>query len=191
MNHSKKIITIFTITLAIISFSSCKDNVLNDTLESKKNFKANYSLAKTGAELITLRSNVSANLVKTKADLDRILADYNTPLNKLSDVALENFKNEMVFRDDVGVVGFNYSILAEQLNENEFAEVLALFGLDAKKGFWGFSKDKEIVQKLSASGDPNDNEDNGPEEPTDYKGYKCTSPHNCEEMSRYICLTGC
>lgn len=190
MNHSKKILTIFTIALAIISFSSCKDNLLNDALGTKKAFKANYSLAKTGAELITLRSNLSANLVKTKVDLDRILADYNTPLNKLSDGTLEDFKKEIVFRDDVGVVGFNYRVLAEQLNENEFAEVLALFGLDAKKGFWGFSKDKEIIQKLS--GDPNDNEDNGPEEPTDPRiGWKCEGPHQCVQSAYSICLDGC
>jgi len=25
----------------------------------------------------------------------------------------------------------------------------------------------------------------------DYKEYKCTSPHNCQKMSSYICLTGC
>ncbi|WP_417212985.1 hypothetical protein [Bizionia sp.] len=25
----------------------------------------------------------------------------------------------------------------------------------------------------------------------DYKEYKCTSPHNCEKRTRYICLKGC
>jgi len=29
------------------------------------------------------------------------------------------------------------------------------------------------------------------EELTDYKDYKCTSPHNCFQIDKYICMSGC
>jgi len=187
MKTKTKIALALTIMLAAINLQSCKNSTMEN---SSERFKMNYVPAKTSNELVALRANKSANLIRTKSDFENVIKNQNTPLAKMSPEALERFKQDIVFREKVGIVGFNYQVLKSSLSEDDFNEVMALFGLDTKLGFWGFSVDKEVTKKMSIDRNLRANSSQSLLF-EDYGGYQCISPHNCSKMSNYICLTGC
>ncbi|EFK58071.1 hypothetical protein ACFU8T_16330 [Sphingobacterium spiritivorum] len=190
MRKSKKTMIGIILIMASFYLSSCKNSSIEVPVKSKNEFKMNYTAAKTSNELIALRENKNANVIRTGLDLESVISSQSTALSKLSNEQLEKFMKGIVFKENVGVVGFNYQILNNSLAADDFAEVMALFGLDVKHGFWGFSSDKNIAEKLSI----NEEIRGGSARSLmfeDYKGYRCESPHNCRMNSDYICLTGC
>lgn len=195
--RKKTLSVLACITLVTASFFySCNKNSSENELSKNETFAINFTPAKTSNELTQLRLESKSNVIRNSKDLDNILALKNTPLSKLSTQQLNEFKSEIVYRDGLGVVGFKYEILQSNLSEEDFNTVMNYFGIDSKNGFWGFSKNKDIVAKLSLRAssngdDDNDNDTSNPETGTDYKEYKCVSAHNCEMNDKYICLSGC
>jgi hypothetical protein len=108
-----------------------------------------------------------------------------------------DFRNNIVVRKGVGVVGFKFGRVRKLLSEDDFAKVLSMFGIDAKKGYWGFSNDLEILAKLGSVRNhfsSISSSSNGDDEQfEDHKGYYCsvTDPHTCKVNPDCICLSGC
>src|SRR5688572_30645277 len=93
-------------------------------------YKINFVPAKTSNELIALRKDPKANLIRTVKGFEAIAATRTTPLSKLSTDELAMFKEKIVVREGVGVVGLYLGVLREKLSYDEFATVMTLFGLD-------------------------------------------------------------
>ena len=191
---------LFCAASAVMAFSSCEQDISkspapvpSSSLESQ--LKLNFTLAKTNAELAKLHADKNANLVRTPAQFDAILAAGQTPLARLPKAVQQEFRSHLVFREGIGVVGLNFACIESELSYDEFAQVLALFGLDVKQGYWGFSKNPKIMQQLAAGGSGNEAsiiDEPVVEEPgTDYKGYHCNGKHTCLKYSPDICLSGC
>lgn len=192
MNKKITVICCGALMFSVTIFSSCKKE-LNTTKEEmvESNYVINFVPAKTTNELITLRNNSKANIIRTLKDFNDVLALKNTPLSKLSTKILEDFKSHIVFRDGVGVVGFKFGTLRQALSYDDFAMTLSIFGLDVKQGYWGFSKDPVIVSKLSLT--KTDGYVGSFLPVADHPGYLCslTLSHTCAKAEDHICLSGC
>jgi len=143
----------------------------------------NFVPAKTSNELAAIRNNPHANVVRTLSQFDNILALNETPLNTLPKEVVDEFRRQIAVREGVGIVGLNYGTIKKLLSDDDFASVMAVFGIDTKNGFWGFSKNERILKSVRGKHLKVFFED--------YKGYKCVSQHNCALNSDFICLDGC
>lgn len=163
----------FCLPLLLVLLVACE----NDTDDAaSKQYKINFVAAKTNTELEKLRMDPNTNLIRTAADLRRIVRDYNTPLSLLDQSELEKFQASVVFRKDIGVVGLNYTVLQENLTSDQVSNVLLLFGLDVVDGFWGVSSASRSALDVPSE---------------DYKGYECTAKGTCFTNEKAICLSGC
>jgi hypothetical protein len=163
-----------TATIALFSF--------NKSVKSTE-YRINFTPAKTSNELVALRNNSHANVIKTLSQFDNILALNESPLNALPKRVVDEFRSQLVVRAGVGIVGLKYGTIKSLLSDADFATVMATFGIDTKNGFWGFSANENVInsvrgKRLKAIFE-------------DYKEYQCVSSHNCSKMADYICLTGC
>ena len=94
MNNKITVICYGTLMLSVAIFSSCKKELRTTKEEMvQSNYVINFVPAKTTNELITLRNNSKANIIRTLKDFNDVLALKNTPLSKLSTKALEDFKS--------------------------------------------------------------------------------------------------
>jgi len=146
-------------------------------------YRINFTPAKTSNELIAIRSNPHANVVRTLSQFDNILTLNETPLNSLPKVVVDEFRSQIAVREGVGIVGLKYGTIKRLLSDDDFATVMAMFGVDTKNGFWGFSKNENVLKSVRGKRLKVFFED--------YKEYQCVSPHNCSTQANYICLTGC
>jgi hypothetical protein len=169
--------TVALFALAITLFG-CKKN----GSATEEVFQPNFRLAKTSNELISLRKNGDANLVRTVAEFDELVK--SSPLSKLPESVILDFRNGLVERAGVGIVSLKFDLIEKSLSYDDFSTVMGMFGLDIKQGYWGFSKDPEISSELV------DEEVDGTEF-ADHKGYYCQTAHNCKYDNRQICLSGC
>jgi hypothetical protein len=170
-------------------FSSCQKQTAEQPQPTTSKYDLNFVPAKTNNELRLLRQDPKANLIRTPADFDALLAAGHSPLAKLSTSVQQAFRNDIAFRPGLGVVGLKYDSIQPLLSEDEFAEVLASFGLDIKHGYWGFSTDPKIIKQLSGSTATTNSLDEQLME--DHQGYACESKGNCKQWSTAICLDGC
>nr|WP_294943427.1 hypothetical protein [uncultured Mucilaginibacter sp.] len=189
-------LSVFSFALAVLFVSCQKENSSNGlkTIDDKP--AINFTPAKTSAELLALRAQKSANLVRTLEDFDKVASSKTTPLRKLSPTQLADFRKSLVVREGVGVVSLYYGDLKETLSYDDFSTVLALFGLDVKEGYWGLSNDPAIQSKLVTGNTQINAVDNGvnsvaPVE--DHSGYLCSALllHTCKKAANSICLSGC
>ncbi len=152
-------------------------------------------LAKTTGELAALRKNYNNNLVRTLNEYDK--AVHHSPLAKLPTYIRARFKESLVFRTNIGVVSVRYLDIEQRLTEDEFAQVMSMFGIDTKHGFWGFSRDAAVVKILGESTGVSNREAPSGGDPTgegsDHKNYICskTFKHTCEPQVGSVCLSGC
>lgn len=189
----KRTITVLfcTVLSGTLFFYSCnKKETITPEDTGVKN-AVNFTPAKTNNELELLRANRENNVIRTLADFDALVSSKQSPLSKLPSEVISDFRNNLVVREDVGIVGLKYATIHSLLSEDEFAGVMAWFGLDTKNGFWGFSKNKDVIRKMNPARTMQISKDGEGLERTDYKEYKCVSPHNCEINNRFICLSGC
>ena len=173
----------------------------NDTLPAvEQAFTPNFTLAKTNNELKAIQANPRANIVRSKQDLNALIASNKSPLSKLTPTDREQFINSLVFRQDVGVVSFYCGEITSKLSYEDMAQVVAAFGLDAKQGYWGLSQDPAIKQQLLTGGSlPSGHtgkvstldDDQLQQESGDHNGYACISKGNCYKATGWICLSGC
>ena len=173
-------------------FVSCKKEGNGSASQSNLisgNSAINFTAAKTSNELIVLRNDPNANIIRTLKDFDAAAALNNNPLSKLSQKDLADFRATIVCRNGVGVVGLKYDLLEKVLSFDDFAIVLSMFGIDAKEGYWGFSKDPVIIAKLALTNTGT----SGDSFVADHKEYYCSvlEPHNCKYLKGAICLSGC
>jgi hypothetical protein len=171
-------------------FSSCQKQTAEQPQPTTSKYDLNFVPAKTNNELRLLQQNPKADLVRTPADFDALLATGHSPLAKLHTSVQQAFRNDIVFRSGVGVVGLKYESIQPLLSEDEFAEVLASFGLDAKQGYWGFSKNPKIIKQLSGSTATTNSVDDQFESVTG-EGYRCAEHNTCEAAPGFICVAGC
>ena len=189
----KKLFSFFSaaIFLSVSTLSSCQKDGIHPEVSTVNStqYTPNFVLAKTSNELIALRKDPKANILRSLIDYDAVVA--RSPLVKLSKQDREQFRKQLVVRDSVGIVSINYLIIQKQLNKDEFAQVMSMFGLDVKYGYWGFSTDAKIMQQLSGIDVTTNSSNDELQPPADHTYYKCVSPHNCKKDIEYICLTGC
>jgi len=188
MKTKKTFFLICAFALSTAIFYACSKKQDQQTTNSK-NSLINFTPAKTSSELVKLRAEKSNNVIRTLADFDKIITGKQSPLSKLPSEVVADFRSQIVVRDNVGVVGLDYGSIKKALSEDEFAEVMALFGLDTKNGFWGFSTNKEVLEKLKINSLRDGSIKTTAFE--DYMEYRCESPHTCTSANQKICLTGC
>jgi hypothetical protein len=146
-------------------------------------YSINFVPAKTSNELVAIRNNPHANVVKTISQFDNILALNETPLNTLPKEVIDEFRSQLVVRQGVGIVGLRYGTIKKLLSDDDFATVMAMFGIDTKNGFWGFSKNEGVLKSVRGKRLKAFFED--------YNEYRCSAPHTCSKSSDDICLSGC
>jgi len=160
----------------------------------------NFTPAKTSAELMALRTQKSANLIRTLEDFDKVAASKTTPLSQLSAKQLGDFRKSLLVKDGIGVVSLYYGDLKESLSYDDFSTVLALFGLDVKQGYWGLSNDPDIQSKFvtgnlktNSNNAVGDDGSNAVAPVEDHSGYLCSTVlvHTCKKAASSICLSGC
>jgi len=161
---------------ATLAFTGCQRGE-EVTGQQAGKYEINFIPAKTNTELEALRKDPNANLVRTLAQFDALVADRLTPLSKLPAGVVADFRNHIVFRDGVGVVGFKYGEIEEMLSTSELHEVMALFGLDTQNGFWGISGGSPAGRTNFAE--------------QDYPGYYCFRVGTCMYDNKSICLSAC
>lgn len=171
----------------LIFISSCKKQTSSNS-NVRIQYHPKYELAKTGNELAKLSGNSAVNIIRSKSDFDDFFKLYETPLLKLSQEELNDFRNNITDRKREGIVGFKFGDLKKKLSYDEFAEVMAMFGIDVKDGYWGFSKNPKIIEKLNSS---KKIRGTTTQAFSDHENYKCESPHNCYATPDYICLSNC
>jgi hypothetical protein len=181
MKTKKTYLFVASLAASLLVFA-CGDNNETPTVADAGKFVPNFVLAKTGAELEAIRADERANVIRTLEDFDKVIELKRTPLAYLPGDVIKDFRDNLIVRENLGIVGIKFRIIKAQLSQDEFAEVMALFGLDAKQGFWGFSKDPSVLAKMKIRGGRT---------MTDYEKYKCVSRATCESSSAHICLTGC
>lgn len=183
------------IVLALaIAFTSCQKNASESIEPSSISSAEKVVLAKTGNEYVNLVFNPKVNIIRSRKDLDKIISNGQTPLRKLSSKALAIFRSEIVeMKHSIG--GMNIGVIRDGLSYNDFCEVMALFGMDVDKGYWGLSQNPAIMYQMKQGGSeattmkliaasPNE----------DYQGYACAGKgtHNCIAMNNdYICMHTC
>ncbi len=179
----------------ICSFWSCQKHSLQPEPATKESFAPNFIPAKTSSELLALRKSSTANIIRTLADYKAI--ELKSPLAKLSTEQRLAFQNAINFEPQVSVVSLKYGDIQQALNEDDFATVLVMFGLDVKHGFWGFSKDSNIREILQV-GDNTTNREAPPSDPNmpepecnDYINAFCVGNNSCMYFPNYICMSGC
>lgn len=194
-NSNKFMIAIAAIAIMASVFVACKKEQSKSTIPAA--FKINFTPAKTPNELLALKADKSANIIRTVSDFDAVVAAGNTPLSSLSSTDLKSFRESIMTRSG-GVVSLKYGMLMDKLTESEFNTVMSYFGVDLPHGYWGYSKDPEIVQALASQPNMkvNDIDQPGYDPGTsfaDHKGYYCSTqyPHSCFSCSDCICLSGC
>jgi len=175
------------------SFSCSKESNLAQKKETSekisRHYEINFTPAKTSGELLALRKDVKANLIRTVEEFEAIVAARNTPLARLSKEQIGSFRSSITFRKGVGVVSFNYGEIRSQLSYEEFAEVMKIFGLDIKQGYWGLSNDPTITKKMRATKLQSTVLEAGA--PRDYIDYWCKYPQTCQKRKDWICMAGC
>nr|WP_294943425.1 hypothetical protein [uncultured Mucilaginibacter sp.] len=180
--------------IGLFIYSSCQKEQSGVNSTDRKLAPAmNFTPAKTSAELMALRANKDANIIRTVQEFDNTVSLQNTPLAKLSSTQLATFRNSLVVRDGLGVVSLHYGVLKEALTYDDFAVVLGLFGLDVKQGYWGLSNDPAIQAKLSPPTQQTSSvsETNAVAVGKDYEGYYCSLQKTCTKAKDYICMSGC
>ncbi len=183
-------------SLLLFSTTSCEKS--NNTPSTQQSFVPNFTLARTNSELAAIQADPRANIIRSREELEISIASNKSPLAKLSKSQQEEFISKIVFRKGVGAVSFYYGTIASQLSYEELAQVVAAFGLDAKRGYWGLSQDPAIRRQfdtgggLSSSSSANQSIDDE-EEATEgnHVGYACVSKGNCYKAKGWICMSGC
>ncbi|MDO6432308.1 hypothetical protein Q4E93_17025 [Flavitalea sp. BT771] len=188
---SKKLVGLFTVVLLSGAILALAFKSGNKDASSQK-YKVNFVLAKTSNELKTLRNDHKANILRTVKDFDAVVASKSTPLAKLSQAQIRDFRSSLVERAEVGIVSLKFAGIQEALSYDDFAEVMGIFGVDVKEGYWGFSHDPKIIAQLSGGAEvTKDVKLRGAKLFTDYEHYYCAALHSCLSRSDAICLTGC
>lgn len=155
-------------------------------------YKVNFVLAKTSNELRAIQNDPKANIIRTKSDFDAVVQSNSTPLSKLSDDQIKDFRDHLVERDGLGIISMKFGVIQAALSADDFAEVMGMFGVDTKEGFWGFSQDPKIIEQLNDGViTTKDGKVRGAKTFTDYDGYYCSGPSSCSKDEDSICLTGC
>lgn len=189
MNNFKNLVSIFIFTGIIFIVSSCKNEEL-EPQNIEKSYALNYVPALTNREYDLLASNKKANIIRNLHQFDQIVEKQLTPLRKVSPENLAAFRADLVFRKN-RLVGLGYNSLKNSLTEEEFHEVLAIFGIDTKNGFWEIRLPKTI-ENSNVLGQSSESGVHMPEtEYTDYKEYECLETGTCLKAKDHICLTGC
>ncbi|MDO6432307.1 hypothetical protein Q4E93_17020 [Flavitalea sp. BT771] len=154
-------------------------------------YEVNFTLAKTISELKALRKNSAANIIRTIRDFDAEVVSKNTPFKKIPREDFDDFRNGISERAGKGIVSLKFDRIQRRLSADDFAEAMAMFGLDIKNGYWGFSKEPRIIQQLS--GDMTITKDGklrGPNFFNAYENYYCDpNLHACVAKAGYICLS--
>lgn len=190
MKKIKSIALLLNVVLfSTLFFYACKKKDNNSSFDSDTTI--NFTPAKTNNELALIRADKKNNVIRTLSDFDALVASKQSPLSKLPLEVIGDFRNHLTVRENVGIVGIKYASIYGLLSDDEFAEVMASFGLDVKDGFWGFSKNKDVINKMNPEATSVRDESLQSAFVEDYKGYECSSPHNCHVNDSYICLTGC
>ena len=191
----RKTITSYTlhglcfIALSSAAISCDKQRVLPEL--AKTSYTPNFVLAKTGNELLKLQEDPKTNLLRTPQDYKALLESGGTPLSKLSKEVQEAFGTGIVYRPGIGVAGVDFSSIKALLTYDEFAQVLATFGMDVKQGYFGLSRDPAIIAQLAMGGGTQTGNFQDDQLMTDYEGYKCSGPHTCTAMADVICMSSC
>lgn len=189
--NKNSILLTLTMILGITFFTACeKEQAFNAPKAKEIVPSINFTPAKTSAELMALRTDGTANLIRTIGDFDAAVASQATPLSKLSATELAEFKNSLVVRDSIGVVSMHYGVLEQALSYDDFAVAMTLFGLDIKQGYWGLSNDPAIQAKLGLPS-LKVNSENAVAVVKDYIGYYCSLKKTCTQAKDYICMSGC
>nr|WP_294943426.1 hypothetical protein [uncultured Mucilaginibacter sp.] len=136
----------------VFTLASCqKDYSKADLKGLASQTSINFIPAKTSAELLSLRNQKSANIIRTLEDFDAAVLSRSTPLSKLSSDQILDFKNSLTIKPGTGIVSLQYSVLKSALSYDDFAGVMVFFGIDIKQGYWGLSNDPVIQAKLRLS----------------------------------------
>lgn len=159
-----------------LSFTGCQQQEEAVTAQQSGKYELNFTPAKTNSELEALRKDPNANLIRTLAQFDALVADRLTPLSKLPSETLEEFRTNIVVREGIGVVSLKFGDVKKRLSPAEFNEVMALFGIDTENGFWGAASSNSARRSNTAE---------------DYHGYSCREKGTCETFVNAICLSGC
>jgi hypothetical protein len=128
--------------------------------------------------------------IKTKEDLDRYLEELRqnpearSPLNLLSPAARDRFLNSLVFTEQ-GLGGYQYGDLQAQLTASQIYRLLSLFGAQYTTTLIRGARIESRADQLIMENEI------APEQPADYKDYKCVSRATCEAALSYICMSGC
>lgn len=145
------------------------------TVQQAGKYEINFTPAKTNGELKALTNNQNANMVRTLAQFDALVADGLTPLSKLPAEVVNDFRDGLVFRNG-GVAGVRFVSIKKMLTPAEFDEVMAVLGLDTKNGFWGAASSNSARRTNTAE---------------DYKGYSCSLAYTCFKDACCICTSNC
>ena len=123
---------------------------------------------------------VTAAMIRSKKELEKIAAMYNSPLSKLSTKDLAEFESKLVERQGVGIVSLRYDKVQKLLSEKDFYQLMTMFGLDLKNGYWGLSTNPNVIKQIRGSSQMTALFEGGG---TDYKGYYCHHPNSCAQQS--------
>lgn len=123
--------------------------------------------------------------IKNRSDLSDYMArtpKSMSPFRFLSDGARNRFVESLVFNEN-GLVGFDYSELASELNARQALQILALFGAQRIAGIIPYRRvesdiDREIMAPTMRMID-------------DHKDYRCESHATCTAWNSKICMSGC
>lgn len=186
--------------LLLSNFSSCKKD---HSAAAPKPYVINFVPAKTPNELQELKADKNANLIRSLADFDAVVAAGNTPFSKLAQSDLQALRSSIVVREGQGVVSLIYGDLAEKMSYDDFATAFSAFGLDIKEGFWGLSKDPQIIAAMSVTApvkindidepgyDDGEGGDVDASAGKDYFNYYCAGIRSCKKNRNSWCMSGC
>ena len=170
----KKQSLFYVMLFAAVLVSSCSYQE-SDGLKQSGTYEINFVPAKTNAELKVLTENPANNLVRSVEQYDELMANRLTPLSNLPQNVQEDFRNGLVFSNN-GIASIRYGVVKKMLTETQYHEVMSVFGIDSKDGFWGGASTNARSTTDAAE---------------DYKGYWCESRKSCKKDENSICTTNC
>lgn len=176
-----KSFTVFTLFMGtVFIIMSCEKEELESHILTK-NYELNFEPALTNNEYDLLARNPKVNMIRSFEQFDQVVKEELTPLRKVSPEKISEFRETLVFREN-RLVGLGYGPIKNSVSNKELNQVLAIFGIDTKDGFWGL-RSSASVQNMQVAGIESDY--------IDYKEYQCISKGTCYENSDHICLSGC
>lgn len=166
----KNLFRVSIFALSIFTFSQCheKEDQIPE-VNSATERKINFQPAKTYSEYLKVLGDPNNNVVRNKKELEKIMTDKSTPMSKLSQknqaLLLENAKFSTY-----GLSTIKYTTLKNNLTESEYVDVMLIFGIDVKYGYWGNAGLSSTARTTE-----------------DYWDYICTE-HTCRKESGYLCV---